>query len=218
MRTGQVGYIQHLDIAILYEIAKSAGGSIYAARRPGSFVDAREPLVWATWQPSKDEVTGITSAFLIRPERSFKQDPRFGLIVLSEIASRALSPGVNDPGTAIDVLGRVVRLLSSCPEHGGTESKQAKFENVYVSAIEVSDIFDDVFTPIARDGAGSVEVGIRLQKALTSLSRLAYEPYRENAARHSALALKRADAALALQEDREALAKVAAQGFAMQSD
>ena len=33
-------------------------------------------------------------------------------VVLAEIASRALSPAVNDPGTAIDVLGRLVRVLS----------------------------------------------------------------------------------------------------------
>jgi hypothetical protein len=62
-----------------------------------------EPLAWTTWQPKEDEETRLSSAFLVGPDRSFKQDPRFGMIVLSEIASRALSPGVNDPGTAIDV-------------------------------------------------------------------------------------------------------------------
>ena len=32
---------------------------------------------------------------------------------MSEIASKALSPAVNDPGTAINVIGRLVRLLST---------------------------------------------------------------------------------------------------------
>ncbi len=44
--------------------------------------------------------------------RTFEDDPRFGLIVLSEIADKALSPGVNDPGTAIDVIGTLVRLFT----------------------------------------------------------------------------------------------------------
>ncbi|MBD0328395.1 MAG: DUF2254 domain-containing protein, partial [Pyrinomonadaceae bacterium] len=153
----------------------------------------------------------IVSAFLIGPDRSFRQDPRFGLIVLSEIASRALSPGVNDPGTAIDVIGRVVRLLSECVNRADTSEDKTQFDNVYVPAVAISDLFDDVFTPIARDGASNIEVGIRLQKALLSLSRTGYEPYRQNAARHSALALKRADAALTLQEDKDILA-----GFAHQ--
>jgi uncharacterized membrane protein len=44
--------------------------------------------------------------------RYFDEDPRFGLITLSEIASRALSPAVNDPGTAIQIISSYVRLFS----------------------------------------------------------------------------------------------------------
>jgi uncharacterized membrane protein len=44
--------------------------------------------------------------------RYFHEDPRFGLITLSEIASRALSPAVNDPGTAIQIISSHVRLFS----------------------------------------------------------------------------------------------------------
>jgi uncharacterized membrane protein len=43
--------------------------------------------------------------------RYFHEDPRFGLITLSEIASRALSPAVND-GTAIQIISSHVRLFS----------------------------------------------------------------------------------------------------------
>jgi uncharacterized membrane protein len=42
--------------------------------------------------------------------------PRFGLITLSEIASRALSPAVNDPGTAIQIISSHVRLFSLGPK------------------------------------------------------------------------------------------------------
>jgi uncharacterized membrane protein len=44
--------------------------------------------------------------------RYFEEDPRFGLITLSEIASRALSPAVNDPGTAIQIISSHIRLFS----------------------------------------------------------------------------------------------------------
>ena len=207
----RVGYIQHLDIAALSEVAEAAGGAVYVDRRPGAFVDLCEPLAWTTWQPKEDEETRLSSAFLVGPDRSFKQDPRFGMIVLSEIASRALSPGVNDPGTAIDVIGRLVRLFSDCTRKPKADQEEAKFKNVYVPAIAIRDLFDDVFTPIARDGAGNVEVGVRLQKALLSLARLPQQPYREHALRHSSLALKRANAALILQEDKDAIAQMAAE-------
>jgi uncharacterized membrane protein len=55
--------------------------------------------------------------------RSFAQDPRFCLSVMAEIACRALSPAVNDPGTAIDVIGRGVRILSAYAQNKSDEMK-----------------------------------------------------------------------------------------------
>ena len=77
-------------------------------------------------------------------------------------------------------------------------------------AISDSDLFDDAFGPIARDGAGTLEVGIRLQKAFRSLSRLGSEEFREAARRHSALARQRSVAALQLSEDRAIIERYAA--------
>ena len=54
---------------------------------------------------------------------------------------------------------------------------------------------------IARDGAGSVEVGIRLQKAFDALSTIDYPGIKDEARRHSRLALDRAKNALSLPED-----------------
>ena len=58
-----------------------------------------------------DDKAGRFALFVLGNDRQFDEDPRFGLIVLSEIASRALSPAVNDPGTAIGIIGRLVRLF-----------------------------------------------------------------------------------------------------------
>lgn len=53
----------------------------------------------------------LIEAFVVGDQRTFDNDPRFGLVVLAEIADRALSPAVNDPSTAIDVIGTLTRLL-----------------------------------------------------------------------------------------------------------
>ena len=47
----------------------------------------------------------------VEPERSYDDDLLFGLVTLSGVASRALSPAINDPGTAIEVLGAGLRVL-----------------------------------------------------------------------------------------------------------
>ncbi len=74
------------------------------------------PLLWSVG--AADHLEKATRAFSIGTIRTFDQDPRFGLCVLTEIAERALSPAVNDPGTAIDILGRAVRVLSLWTDRG----------------------------------------------------------------------------------------------------
>ncbi len=62
-------------------------------------------------------------------------------------------------------------------------------------------MFDDAFTSIARDGAGTIEVMLRLQKALIALTRMDNAALAEAARRHAGLALARAQHALQLDED-----------------
>ena len=205
--SNEVGYLRHLDVGRIAKVAEGARGKIHVTKRPGSFVTMGEPVAWASWQPEDDETTAVRGAFLIGAERSFTQDPRFGFIVLSEVASRALSPGVNDPGTAIDIIGRAVRLLSYCAQK--SETPAPEFKSVHVPKIAISDLFDDVFTPIAREGAKVIEVGIRLQKAFIALSTTGQQEFRDNAIRHSKLALRYADAALTLEEEKSVLKALA---------
>lgn len=204
----KIGYIQHIDVAALSAIAEAQEGEIHIARLPGQFADSVQPLVWTTWRPDEGQRKELLKAFIINSERSFDQDPRFGIIALSEIASRALSPGVNDPGTAIDIIGRLVRVLALWRE-AFDGAPEVRFPKVHVPGVEIGDLFDDAFTPIARDGAGTVEVGIRLQKALASLAGLGSKPFEDNARRHSVLALKRSSEALALKDDLAAIEALA---------
>jgi uncharacterized membrane protein len=119
-----------------------------------------------------------------------------------------LSPGINDPGTAIDVIGRAVRLLAIWgePLEAGLE---VEYPNLHIRSIAVGDLFDDLFTPIARDGAATLEIGVRLQKAFRILSRFGRDGFAENARRHSREALARAEAALLIEADKQRLRALA---------
>ena len=111
VRAGQVGYVQHIDTAHLGSLVEDAGEAIYVQVLPGSFVD-RHAVLAASATLDEARIDAIQAAFTIGPLRHFDQDPRFGLIVMAEVASRALSPGINDPGTAIDAIGCAVRTLT----------------------------------------------------------------------------------------------------------
>lgn len=200
-----IGYIQHVDLSALSDLIGDGEGRIYLNAIPGAFVDPTQPLVWAIGVEGEDAEKSIRNCFSIGDRRSFDQDPRFGASVLAEIASRALSPGINDPGTAIDVIGRAVRTLAIWAEP--TEAKEPDYPGVFVPALQLGDLFDDLFTPIARDGAAMVEIGLRLQKAFLMLSRFGEHNYQNEAKRHAREALQRAEAALPIEADNCALGK-----------
>ena len=203
------GYIGHIDIGELSSWAEENDAHIYLISTTGSFVIPLEPMAWVDC-PGSELPDNIGKAFTIGAERSFDQDPRFGLVVMAEIASRALSPGINDPGTAIDVLGRVVRLFS----HWNSDTDVGPIgtlahARVHVPPMQLDDLFDDIFTPIARDGAALIEVQVRLQKSLQALARRG-GLFAESAAKYSALALKRVELAMDLEQDKERVRKLSA--------
>jgi uncharacterized membrane protein len=207
---GVVGYVKNIDMAALSQVCARHEVAAFVRAIPGTFVYAQTPLAWVA-RPAGDvdrEALGkaICRAFLVGDERSFDQDPRFGLAVLGEIASRALSPAVNDPGTAIDVIGRATRLLSLWA--GGRDAAAVAapaHPRVHVPPLATADLFEDAFMALARDGASLIEVQLRLQKGLLALSRLGDAAFRAAALAQSAMAAARAEAALGLAADRERL-------------
>lgn len=200
-----VGYVQHIDIAALQTWAEKVKVQVVVAALPGTFVASGRALAFVRNQSGDQpeiDCKCIVKSFQIGSERLFDDDPRFGLVVLSEIAGRALSPGINDPGTAINIVGTLVRLFSMWSEPMTAKDEDIpKFDRVYVPEISVRDMFDDAFTAVARDGAGVVEVSVRLQKALNSLALIGDSKMQEAAEYHSRLALKRAGSALDMAED-----------------
>jgi len=207
----RIGYIQHLDMPALAELTKHERSRIYVNVLPGSFVDPGCPLAWVDGlnEQCDDE---LRNAFVMGEQRTFEHDPRFGLSVMAEIASRALSPGFNDQGTAIDVIGRAVRVLACVANRPKCSPPvEQVLSRIYIRPLDVNDLFDDLFTPIARDGAAMIEVNIHLQKALFSLSHLDNDAMRVAAVRQSELAYTRASQALAMDEDRRRLEQLRAE-------
>ena len=206
----QTGYVQHIDISKLNHHAEHYDAEISVLTEPGQFIHPAEAIACFDGELTEDIENAVRSAFTVGTERSFDQDPRFGLSVLAEIASRALSPAVNDPGTAIDIVSRTVRLLLPWREHISIEDDNEKivYPHVRVSEIQLDDLFEDVFLPIARDGAGLVEIQLRLQQSLLALKRLCPNCFAEQVEHHSQMAYERAELALKLDAEKQRLKQI----------
>lgn len=204
---GQVGYLQHIDTAALQDIAEDLDTEIFIPVLPGAFIFQTSALCQSASALPEEAVTLIRRAFTIGEDRTFDQDPRFGLVVMSEIALRALSPGINDPGTAIAVIGRTTRLLTlwAGPEHRDV----ARFPRLYIAAVTDADMLEDAFMLLAREGAAQIEVQLRLMKSLRALGTIGEAAFRRAVRQQALLSAERAQAALPLDAERRRIRDLA---------
>lgn len=206
VRSDQTGDIQYLDMEKLDHLSREHDLDIYVISQPGSFVSVSSILVYVDKPVSRETRRELRGAFVIGHERSFEQDPRFGLCVLAEIAARALSAAVNDYGTAIDIINRGVRLLTKYAHeerHAGV-----KHERIWVPPLTVADLFSDIFSPILRDEGGLTVIDIRLLKAFAALHGLDNRQFKEEARKYSLQCYEHASQTVVLHEDREVLKKL----------
>ena len=161
------GYIQLVDIHGLSGATPNKANT-YILRTPGHHVLKGTLLAQVSGRHGDDTLSAIQSHFTIGDQRSFEQDPLLGLQTLSEIASRALSPGINDPGTAIQVINTLATLLWEASQIEA-EPPETCDQNVVLPAVSSVDILDAAFCAIARDGAPLAEVQTTLKSSLIAL-------------------------------------------------
>ena len=117
----RIGYIQAIENETLMGIASDSDLTIQLLIRPGDFLFRDRPIAEVF---SRSEIqagdadatrsrieTVIRKSMIVGPNRTHMQDVRYAFDELVDIAVRALSPGVNDPFTAINCVDRIHAAL-----------------------------------------------------------------------------------------------------------
>lgn len=201
------GYIQHIDMDTLNALGQSIDKDIFVVVRPGDFIHPHHPLLRTSGKLDDDAKQRARKAFIIGGQRTFRTDPIYGLIVLSEIASRALSPGVNDPGTALDVIETSTRILGTWRRHNAENDQEVKCDRVFVPDLDYGLVLDSTFAATIRHGAGDYNVAHRLLQMLTLLSKEDPKVFAAPAERLKKEVLDQAQKQLVLKSDYERLKK-----------
>ncbi len=168
----RVGYVSHVDVPGLCRVAADADLVLHVQAVPGTLVHPARPLLCVEGRVDDAVAARLTDAFTIERHRAFDHDPRLGVIALAEIASRALAPATNDPGTAIEVMNALLRVfltLSPAGEDERNADGRVELPPVHVARPSIEDFIGDAFEPILREGVAEVEVSIRLSKTLAAL-------------------------------------------------
>jgi uncharacterized membrane protein len=174
------GVVQWVDDGALMDAAQRQGVSIVMLRAVGEFVPGGAPLALVHGDAKFDDST-LRAAVHLGRERSMDQDVGFGLRQLVDIAERALSPGVNDPTTAvqaIDHLHDIVRRLATRalpPRQHVADDGQVLLS---VPQPQFSDYLALAFDEIMRWGGDSPRIQRRVHVALLDLEDVARPEHR----------------------------------------
>jgi uncharacterized membrane protein len=169
------GYLLGYDIAELLTIAVKEDILIRIDHRPGDFIVSNNPLLWI-WPGKKlDEKLGkmLINTFMVGSERSSDQDIEYPIHLLVEIAVRALSPGVNDPFTAItciDWLGEALSKLARKKIHGPLYFDEDGKIRVIAKSVTFSGAVDSAFNQIRQNAVTIPAVSIRLLEAIGAIA------------------------------------------------
>ncbi len=201
-----VAYVRHIDMQALQEQAAEHEALLHIRVRPGVLAHPGTVLLVTQGGREGEQVIDddkLRKAFVFGDGRSFDQDPRFGLIVLCEVAQRALSPAVNDPGTAIQAMNTITRVLVDARPDDDDEKDE--YDRLTMVPLDETDFIEQSFDPIARDGAAVLEVHLRMQKLLAVIAEQCPGALARASRRQAKTALLRGEGALMLEQDKAAL-------------
>ncbi|MBX7527618.1 DUF2254 domain-containing protein [Qipengyuania vesicularis] len=104
LKAWATGYVQLIDFEDLEEIARDCGCTFSLRVRTGDFVHRDMPFMDIDGCEPECIEKRVRDCFTLGSTRTPEQDPQFLIDELVEIGLRALSPGINDPFTAITAL------------------------------------------------------------------------------------------------------------------
>jgi uncharacterized membrane protein len=202
------GYLQFVDGDYLMALAMQEDVVIRLTRRPGHYVVTTHPLalVWPGNRVTDQLVDSVNSAFAMGYQRTSGQDIEFAVNQLVEIAVRALSPGVNDPFTAmtcVDHLGSALCHLAQRDMPSPYRHDSQNQLRVITPVFTFPDVTDTAFNQIRQYGRSSTAVTIRLLETIAVVAGSVQRS--ENRAallRHARMIARGAAGGLPEEEDR----------------
>ncbi len=206
LRAPGSGYLRVLDDASLADWAAGCGAVLHLDVRAGGFVLPGSVVGRVSPPGIREEAqAALAEAMVLGQARSVEQDLEYAVRQLVEIALRALSPGINDPFTAIGVLDRLGATLAGLAGRHLPDGVFPRDGTVRLvrPATDYAGLADAMFHMLRQAASGQPAVMIRMLEVLAAVA--AVEPdsgRRAVLARHADLA-----AAAALRGTRDASAR-----------
>ena len=226
------GYVDEVEAARLEGLASDHGLVVVCVQKPGQFRRRRDAAApRAARRRRRDDSAGGGDGARAEPEAADLGDDgelagklrravpltgrrrpgnvEFIVSQLVEVAVRALSPGINDPFTAInciDLLGAALARFARRPPPRPVRRDDGGRLRVVLPDVGLEELLDAAYDQIRQYGRGSAPVTLRLLERLADLaSRAAPGADREAVLRHAEMVRRSGVEALPEPYDRQAV-------------
>jgi uncharacterized membrane protein len=204
------GVVLAFDEAGLLSLAERADCVIEMVPQVGNHVAAGDPLFRVFRGGATLAPEALCQSVAVGQERTPEQDPTLAFRIMVDIASKALSPAINDPTTAVLALDQIHHLLRKVSdrnlETGNVRGAAGRLRLVYRTP-DWEDFVHLAVTEIRHFGGESIQIARRLRAMLENLVQTLPEARAASLRQELALLHRSAERFFSEPEDR-ALAQV----------
>ena len=209
--TTQEGYMQAIDAEGVLRLANQHDVVIHLLQRPGDFMVRSRPLahVWPAGRDADEIERKLNDLVIVGNRRTPRQDAECAILEMVEIAVRALSPGINDPFTAINCVDRLAASLSRFAQKQ-IPSPFRRDDDGRLRVIALNRTFDDLLNSalnqIRRYGERDIAVTTRLLTGLKLIFDVTLtERDRNSVLQHVKVIAEASEHAIAVESDRKSI-------------
>ena len=224
VRAAEGGYLQAVDADALWRAGDGrpdgAGPLLVAMElHVGAFAFPGKPLA-AVWGDAPDVAVverAVRDAFVLGIERTPEQDVEFGFVEISDFAVKALSPGINDPTTAMHCIDRLTELLAAraaCTDPAMLRESPDRRVRLLVRDTPFERAVGLAFDQIRHFGGSNPTIAKKLLESLGDLAPVVAPDARPVLAAQIAIVLDAARREIADAADRAAVERLGAQAHA----
>lgn len=173
----RTGILQAIDGDALAEAARCQGVEVWLARRPGDYVFEGSVVMHAhgAARLSEEALRKLADTLTLGSRRTLVQDVEFAFNQLVEVAVRALSPGINDPFTAMSCIDELANGLLRVARSGPLTTQFADDEGrvrVHLEVIDFESTVRIAYDQIRRQAQRNLVVMIHLLETLARMAPL----------------------------------------------
>lgn len=182
IKAASSGYLSMVDLDAIGSMMAESKGFLRIDAKIGEYISENSAIGKLQTEQGleEDDIEKIESYFVFQDNKIESSDYRYNIEKLLEIALRAISPGINDPNTAIHCIHKIGYLLKKFSEVDAYHIQKAANRDfrIYYSSYSFKEDIEMFYMPLIHYGREDLQVILAILKSLIASYNLATEKNR----------------------------------------